>query len=118
MTAPRIFDLRNNGDAAAFGLTPAQRDQFMEGSFRNRSGARPRAIFCHVQEGSTRNSLNWSITKPGGQNSYTVTAQQDGSLLRCIPEEHGPWTNGAVRKPKAAARKFLTKSSKPCSSPA
>jgi hypothetical protein len=107
MTAPTIFDLRNDGDAARFDLTPAQRNRFLTGCFRNRSGARPRAIFCHVQEGTTRSSLNWSINKPGSPNSYTVTAQKDGSILRCIPEEHGPWTNGAVRSPKAAATKLL-----------
>lgn len=107
MSSPRIFDLRNNDDAARFGYTPGARDKFMQGCFRNRSGARPRAIFCHVQEGSTKSSLDWAINKPGDQNSYTVTAQQDGTILRCIPEQHGPWTNGAVRKPKQAARKLL-----------
>jgi hypothetical protein len=107
MTAPRLFDLRNDPDAARFNLTPAERDKFLTGCFRNRSGARPRAIFCHVQEGTTSGSLDWSINKSGSQNSYTVTAQQDGSILRCIPEEHGPWTNGAVRKPKPAAKKLL-----------
>jgi hypothetical protein len=107
MAKPVIYDLRNDADAKRFGLTPDQRDQYMEGCFRDRSGARPRAIFCHVQEGTTRSSLKWAIEKPGSQNSYSYTVQMDGSILTCIPERHGPWTNGAVRKPKAKAKKLL-----------
>jgi hypothetical protein len=107
MATPTIYDLRNDTDAKRFGLTPAQRDRFMQGCFRDRSGARPRAIFCHVQEGSTRGSLKWAIEKSGSQNSYTATVQLDGTILLCIPEEHGPWTNGAVRSPKAKAKKLL-----------
>jgi hypothetical protein len=105
--APIIYDLQNNKDAARFGLTPAQRDQFMEGCFWNRNGAKPRAIFCHIQEGMTKSSLKWAIEKPGSQNSYSATVQLDGSILLCIPEQHGPWTNGAVRSPKKKAAKLL-----------
>lgn len=105
VSTPTVYDLRNNADAERFGYTPAQRDRFMQNCFRNRSGARPRAIFIHVQEGKTTSSLDWAIG--GGNNSWTVTAQLDGSILRCMPEEHGPWTNGAVRNPKATAQKLL-----------
>lgn len=105
MTTPTIYDLHNNADAARFGYTPAERDRYLQNCFRNRNGARPRAIFVHVQEGTTKSSLSWAIG--GGNNSWTVTAQLDGSILRCMPEEHGPWTNGAVRKPKATAQKLL-----------
>ena len=107
MTTPVMYDLMNDRDAAKFGMTPTQRNKFMQGCFRNRNGAKPRAIFCHVQEGTTRSSLNWAVTKPGDQNSYSYTVQLDGSILRCIPEQHGPWTNGAVRSPKAKAKKLL-----------
>ncbi len=106
MAAPTIYTLQNNAHAARFGLTVAQRDKFLQGCFKNREGARPRAIFCHVQEGSTVGSLNWAVNKSGGQNSYTVTAQLDGSILQCIPEQHGPWTNGVVRSPKPASKKL------------
>lgn len=105
MTTPIIYDLRNDADAKRFGLTPAQRDRFMLNRFANRSGRKPTAIFVHVQEGTTKGSLEWAIG--GGNNSWTVTAQHDGSILRCIPEEHGPWTNGAVRSPKPTAQKLL-----------
>lgn len=106
MTTPTIYNLMNDADARRFGLTPAERDQYMQGKFPNRNGAEPRAIFCHVQEGTTRSSLRWAIEKPDTQNSYSATVQLDGTILMCIPEQHGPWTNGAVRSPKPASQKL------------
>jgi N-acetylmuramoyl-L-alanine amidase-like protein len=106
ISRPVIYSLMNNADLQKFSYTTAQRDQYMKGKFALRNGERPRAIFCHVQEGSTISSLDWAINKPGDQNSYSATVQLDGSILFCIPEQHGPWTNGAVRSPKPVSKKL------------
>ena len=108
---PRIFDLRNDADANRFGLTLAERDRILDNRFENRrdGGAqgRPRYIILHVQDGTTVGSLDWWANGPNVQGSSTVLVNKDGSIVRCIPEQHGPWTNGDVNQPKPQAAELL-----------
>lgn len=109
---PIIYELAT--DFARYGLpgTPLTREMvntILGNRFLNRSGARPRFIVNHIQDGTTPGSLNWWATGPGVQASSTVMANRDGSILRIIPEEHGAWTNGDVCNPtpKSAALRAL-----------
>lgn len=108
--APTIYDLRNDAHAARFGLSPAERDYLLSRRFPDRNGADPRAIVLHSQDGNTVGSLDWWVNGVvNGQRvqaSSTVTIQRDGSVLRVIPEEHGPWTNGDVNRPTAESAKL------------
>ena len=119
MATPTIFDIQNDADATLFGLSTTKptrnsdgvpaRDFLLSSRFPNRNGANPRFIVLHIQEGNTRGSLeHWTAgrvfregveTEEPIQASSTVMAQKDGSILRVIPEEHGPWTNGDVNNP-------------------
>lgn len=97
---PTIYDLSR--DYARFGLTQAQANKIIRNRFENRNGyGAPRFIVNHIQDGTTPGSLNWWATGPGVQASSTVMANRDGSILRIIPEQHGPWTNGDVCNPTA-----------------
>src|SRR5687768_1088828 len=100
MTTPRIYDIANDAHAAMFGLQPWERDAMLTKCFKGRAGGRVEGIVYHIQAGTTRGSLDWWVHGPGVQASSTVLIQQDGSLLRCIPEKDGPWTNGDVRSPR------------------
>lgn len=104
MPTPIIYDIRNDADAARFGLTPAERNHLLTRCFPNRNGAEPRAVLYHIQDGSTSGSLDWWVHGPGVQASSTVMIQRDGSILRVIPEKSGPWTNGKVERPTAASK--------------
>lgn len=110
MTTPVIYDLRNNTDAARFGLTPGERD-VMLGMCSPRYGVRPSRIILHIQDGITVGSLDWwvngYINGQKVQASATVLIQRDGSILRCIPEAFGAWTNGDIQSPSAQARQLL-----------
>jgi hypothetical protein len=101
---PTIYDLRVNADAGRFGLSPAQRDAILAKRIPGRNGKAIQAIGLHVQWGWTKGSLDHWLTVSA---SSTVMVQQDGSVLRVIPEEHGPWTQGEVRNPDARARKLF-----------
>lgn len=59
-----------------------------------RSGLRadPRFIVIHVQQGTSPGTWAWHALKV--RASATVFANRDGSVWRCVPEEHGPWSNG------------------------
>lgn len=54
--------------------------------------ARPRFIVIHVQEGTSEHS--WNHHAFVAKASATVFANRDGTIWRCVPEQHGPWTNG------------------------
>jgi N-acetylmuramoyl-L-alanine amidase len=119
MATPKVYDIRNDADAVHFGLSPTEptrnsngvpaRDFLLSRCILGRRGARPRFIVLHIQEGSTPGSLDhWVAGRLEGRDgqpgepieaSSTVTVQRDGTILRVIPEEHGPWTNGRVRRP-------------------
>jgi hypothetical protein len=60
----------------------------------------PRFIVIHIQDGSSANSWNWHAYHHDA--SATVFANRDGSIWRCVREEHGPWTNGGFCLPTAA----------------
>lgn len=101
VSTPPIYDIANDAHAARFGLQPWERDHMLTRCFKGRNGGRVEAIVFHIQAGTTKGSLDWWVHGPGVQASSTILIQQDGSLLRCIPERDGPWTNGDVDQPSA-----------------
>lgn len=101
---PTIYNLTT--DYARFGLEKWQADEIIGSRFTNRNGAKPRFLVFHIQDGTTRGSLSyWS--SDAVEASSTVMVQKDGSILRIIPEQHGPWTNGDVMSPTAQAAEIL-----------
>ena len=133
MTQPTIFDIRNDADAARFRLSTTEptrnsggvpaRDYLLGQRIEGRGGNAPSFIVLHIQDGATHGSLDhwvaghkwredpatgqWVETDQPIQASATVMIQKDGSVLRVIPEEHGPWTNGDVTNPTAQAAGLL-----------
>ena len=110
--SPVIYDLRKDADAARFGLTPTERDYLLRRCISGRGGARIESIGLHVQDGYTKGSLDWWVHGKDSQGrpiaaSSTILVQQDGSILRCIPERDGPWTQGDVKTPDARAQALL-----------
>lgn len=103
---PPIYDLVR--DAARFGLTTSQAQALRNNCFRGRPQG-IKAIFLHIQEGTTRGSLNWWATGPGVQASSSVMAQKDGSLLRVITDDNAPWTNGDVSSPTSRGRALVAR---------
>jgi hypothetical protein len=125
MATPKFYDIHNDNDALHFGLSPTKptpnsngvpaRDFLLSRCYPGRQGAKPRFIVLHTQGGlktvgTTAGSLeHWVAGTYKGKDgnrypieaSATVTVQEEGSILRVIPEEHGPWTNGQVKKPTA-----------------
>src|SRR5262245_77555 len=114
MANPTVYDIARNVDAERFGLSTtypgrwdlsrSQRDYLLTRRIYNRGGGTPRIIVLHIQEGNTPGSLShWVSGMDRSGNpiaaSATVLANRDGTLLRCIPEIHGPWTNGDVQSP-------------------
>lgn len=107
MGSPVIYDLA--ADWPRFGITEYQKNEVLNNYFPNRRGGgvqgRPRQIVLHIQDGWTRGSLmHWASV----QASSTVMVQRDGSILRVIPEEHGPWTNGDTCNPTADVADLLS----------
>lgn len=101
---PVIFDLAK--DFARYGLSAAEANEILFSRFENRNGKQPRFIVYHIQDGTTPGSLKyWS--SPDIDASSTVMVNKDGSVLRIIPEQHGPWTNGDVMSPTAEANEIL-----------
>jgi len=91
---PTIYLLTE--DYGRFGISRDQMLTVRGNKFEGRWGARPVSVFCHVQDGVTRGSLeHWSIVDA----SSTVMIQRDGSILQVIDEDDGPWTNGDVNAP-------------------
>jgi hypothetical protein len=112
--APTVYDIRTNADAERFQLsttragrwdpTRSERDYLLSHCIQGRGGARPMIIVLHIQQGGTPGSLDSWVNGSNEDGSprkasSTVMAQKDGSILRVIPEEHGPWTNGRLRHP-------------------
>ena len=108
-TMPTTYDLARDADAARFGLTPAERGKLLGYRIENRAGYKPLVIIPHIQDGNTSSSLDWWVNGyVEGRKvlaSATVMIQRDGSILRVIPEGHGPWTNGDVKGPNAWGQK-------------
>jgi hypothetical protein len=102
--APTIYDLRHPPDAARFGLIWRESAMIRAKCNPARGGQRIEAIGLHIQWGHTAGSLRHWL---GVAASATVMVQQDGSILRVIPEEHGPWTQGDVQQPDARAGALL-----------
>lgn len=99
---PVIYDLAT--DYARFGLTKWQADEILDHRFDNRNGGRPEFIVLHIQDGTTRGSLEYWV---GVEASSHVMVQKDGSILRVIPDQHGAWTNGDVNRPSAEAMALI-----------
>lgn len=107
---PPTFDLAT--DYARFGLAQWQAAEIIASRFTNRNGAKPAFIVLHIQDGTTRGSLSyWSSDAIDA--SSTVMIQKDGSILKIIPEQHGPWTNGDVNNPTKEASEILAKGGNP-----
>lgn len=108
LTQPVIYDLAT--DYARFGLAQWQANEILTHRFTNRfaQGVQGRSEFVvlHIQDGVTTGSLTYWV---GVDASSTVMVQKDGSILRVIPEEHGPWTNGDVMNPTAEAAALIAK---------
>ena len=102
--APVIYDLRHPPDVARFGLLWRESQMIRAKCIPGREGQRIEAIGLHIQWGHTAGSLQHWL---GVAASATVMVQQDGSILRVIPEEHGPWTQGDVQQPDARAHALL-----------
>src|SRR4051812_34391333 len=102
LATPTIYDLATDHDR--FAISAAERDILLEHRFEWRKDwdaditGKPTDIVLHIQDGETNGSLDWWLSR---QASSTMLANRDGSLLRCIPEQHGPWTNGDVNTPTA-----------------
>lgn len=101
---PPIYDLST--DYARYGISRAQATEIINSRFENRSGAEPRFIVCHIQDGVTTGSLHYWASSAVDASS-TVMIQKDGSILHVVPEQHGPWTNGDVNRPTAQANEIL-----------
>jgi len=112
LTKPVTYDVRNDAHAARFGLTPAERNTLLTYRIPGRRGNSPKAIVLHIQEGVTHGSLDWWVNGwVNGQKvtaSASVMAQKDGSLLRVINDDDGPWTNGDVKSPTPKASALLS----------
>jgi len=72
--------------------------------YPNRHGDSPKIIAIHIQQGINAGSWNWWNTgfdRRGNpiQASSTVMIGRDGGIVRVVPEEHAPWTNGDVINP-------------------
>lgn len=109
---PTIYDLSR--DYARFGASAAWAKKIVGSRFENRDGQRPRGIVLHIQDGTTPGSLSWWATGRNEdgtpvQASSTVIVNKDGSLLRIVPEQHGPWTNGWVANPSARGKALVAK---------
>lgn len=102
--SPVVYDLRNDAHAILFDLKPWERDQLLTKRIENRNGKRPELIGLHVQWGNSRGSLRYWL---GVAASSTVMVQTDGSILKIIPEQHGPWTEGDVKNPDTEAKWFM-----------
>lgn len=94
VTKPVIHDLAT--DYALYGLSKAQADYLLTKRIFNRNGRKPLKLFLHIQDGKTRGSLTHWL---GVSASSSYMANRDGTILRVIPEAHGPWTNGDVCNP-------------------
>jgi hypothetical protein len=98
-------------DYARYGLSRDDAHEILMHRFDYRLDAdagitgRPAFIVLHIQDGTTPGSLKYWT---GVQASATVLAQKDGSLLKVISEEHGPWTNGDVQAPTDEADEILS----------
>jgi hypothetical protein len=121
-TVPIIYDIANDHHAAHFGIQPAERERILAKRFTNRAYAgvqgRPEHIGLHIQDGTTWGSLDWWANgrdRDGNpiNASSTVLVQKDGSVLRCIPEQHGPWTNGDVKAPTAESATLRARGGNP-----
>lgn len=103
MAAPRIFDIAADADAAYWGLQPWERDYLLDRCFSGRRGdgvqGRAEFIINHIQDGTTVGSLDWWVNGPEVQASSNYLVNKDGTIVRCIPERDGPWTNGDVQNP-------------------
>lgn len=97
--SPIVYTLPQ--DAGRFGISQACAQSLVGNRFESRSGQPITTIVLHVQEGTTPGSLGWWCSQ-GIQASSTVMVQHDGSVLRIVPEQHGPWTNGDTCNPTPA----------------
>lgn len=68
--------------------------------------AEPRFIVIHVQESTS--PATWARHALKARASATILINRDGSIWRCVPEEHGPWTNGDHRQPSLANHRART----------
>lgn len=91
--APKIEDIADAAVQRKYGLTPAAAQDVIHSRIEHRHGKRPEVVVLHVQQGTTGGSLRDHGTTVRDA-SATVYANLDGTLVRAVPEEHGPWTQG------------------------
>lgn len=101
---PPIFSLAK--DFARYGLTKRQADKILSHRFATRQGLGIRAIVLHSQEGTSSGSLSWWASGNADASS-SVMIQKDGSILRVISDEFGPWTNGDTQRPSAKGQRLI-----------
>lgn len=105
---PVIYNLQNDADAKRFDLDTWERDYLMTRCFKNRYfGGVQGSIKClvaHIQDGVTKGSLDWWVHNTG--SSANILTTQAGEIVRCIQDQHAPYTNGDVNNPDAAAQRI------------
>lgn len=105
-TTPKLYDISAN--AATFGITAACATKIRNNKFAGRPNG-IKGIVLHIQEGTSKGSLNWWCNGPGVQASSHIMAQKDGSILRIVYDSDGAWTNGDVQNPSARGKQLMAK---------
>lgn len=101
---PKLYDI--GADATLFGISAACATKIRNNKFAGRPNG-IKGIVLHIQEGTSRGSLNWWCNGPGVQASSHIMAQKDGSILRIVYDTDGAWTNGDVQNPSARGRELM-----------
>ena len=108
VSTPVIYNL--SSDYARFGLSQEDAMTVLGYRFANRTWAGVKGsadfLFFHLQDGTTRSSLDWWANGYIGPVKVTASShymvQRDGSILRVIDEQHAAWTNGDDNRPTPA----------------
>lgn len=103
---PRLYDI--SADATLFGISQACANKIRNNNFPGRPNG-IKGIVLHIQEGTSRGSLNWWCNGPNVQASSHIMAQKDGSILRIVYDTNGAWTNGDVNQPSTRGKLLLAK---------
>lgn len=118
MPPTRTLNLAN--DHLIYGLNAAGANKILGNRFTNRWDnsariqGRIEVLVPHIQDGNIKGSLShWAYGKYANgspvQASSNVMTGQDGTLLEVIPDEHGPWTNGAINRPTKEGLTVVTR---------
>lgn len=101
---PKLYDI--SADATTFGISQWCATKIRNNKFAGRP-AGIKGIVLHIQEGTSRGSLNWWCNGPNVQASSHIMAQKDGSILRIVYDTDGAWTNGDVQNPSARGKELM-----------